>query len=156
MLSEFYFQLVAFDQLLLCLVVSLVNQPNVFFVCHAIFHVFVHLVGQQTSNSSNLIMVPNSIGWLLINVQYWKKKNGWAHSIKAQHWMPLLQNIVKNLERQEVRDWLQNTREILEGEKKVAIYIFLCLVFNAAFHFKSIKLLSSSVDWLFEQSKAPW
>ena len=30
-----------------------------------------------------------------------------------------LQNIVKNLERQEVRDWLQNTREILEGEKKV-------------------------------------
>ena len=32
---------------------------------------------------------------------------------------PFLQNIVKNLERQEVRDWLQNTREILEGEKKV-------------------------------------
>ena len=30
-----------------------------------------------------------------------------------------LQNIVKNLERQEVRDWLQNTREILEGERKV-------------------------------------
>ena len=30
-----------------------------------------------------------------------------------------MQNIVKNLERQEVRDWLQNTREILEGEKKV-------------------------------------
>jgi len=29
-------------------------------------------------------------------------------------------NIVKNLERQEVRDWLQNTREILEGEKKMA------------------------------------
>ena len=26
---------------------------------------------------------------------------------------------MKNLERQEVRDWLQNTREILEGEKKV-------------------------------------
>jgi len=29
-------------------------------------------------------------------------------------------NIVKNLERQEVRDWLQNTREILEGEKKAS------------------------------------
>ena len=26
---------------------------------------------------------------------------------------------MKNLERQEVRDWLQNTREILEGERKV-------------------------------------
>ena len=92
--------------------------------------------------------------WLMSNIE--RKKNGWAHSIKAQHWMPLLQNIVKNLERQEVRDWLQNTREILEGEKKVAIYIFLCRVFREAFHFKSIKLLSSSVDWLFEQSKAPW
>jgi len=29
------------------------------------------------------------------------------------------QNIVKNLERQEVRDWLENTRDILEGEKKM-------------------------------------
>ena len=27
---------------------------------------------------------------------------------------------MKNLERQEVRDWLQNTREILEGQKKVS------------------------------------
>ena len=32
----------------------------------------------------------------------------------------VLQNIVKNLERQEVRDWLENTRDILEGEKKVS------------------------------------
>merc|ERR1712156_900068 len=31
-------------------------------------------------------------------------------------------NIVKNLERQEVRDWLQNTREILEGERKASEY----------------------------------
>merc|ERR1711892_1396281 len=30
------------------------------------------------------------------------------------------QNIVKNLERQEVRDWLQNTRDILTEEKKAA------------------------------------
>jgi len=30
------------------------------------------------------------------------------------------QNIVKNLERQEVRDWLQNTKDILNEEKKVS------------------------------------
>ena len=30
------------------------------------------------------------------------------------------QNIVKNLERQEVRDWLSNTRDILTAEKKVS------------------------------------
>jgi len=31
------------------------------------------------------------------------------------------QNIVKNLERQEVRDWLQNTKDILNEEKKMAL-----------------------------------
>ena len=32
------------------------------------------------------------------------------------------QSIVKNLERQEVRDWLQNTKDILNEEKKVYNY----------------------------------
>jgi hypothetical protein len=30
-----------------------------------------------------------------------------------------LQNIVKNLERQEVRDWLSSTKDLLMEEKKV-------------------------------------
>lgn len=29
---------------------------------------------------------------------------------------------MKNLERQEVRDWLQNTRDILTEEKKVSVF----------------------------------
>ena len=33
--------------------------------------------------------------------------------------MSLLQNIVKNLERQEVRDWLNSTKDLLAEEKKV-------------------------------------
>ena len=36
----------------------------------------------------------------------------------------LFQNIVKNLERQEVRDWLQNTKDILNEEKKVRSKFF--------------------------------
>ena len=38
-----------------------------------------------------------------------------------------LQNIVKNLERQEVRDWLSSTKELLMEEKKVSIII---VIFN--------------------------
>jgi hypothetical protein len=34
-----------------------------------------------------------------------------------------VQNIVKNLERQEVRDWLSSTKDLLMEEKKVIIII---------------------------------
>lgn len=48
-------------------------------------------------------------------------------------------NIVKNLERQEVRDWLQNTKEILNEEKKVST-LNLRLTFTLLPEF-SIKVL---------------
>jgi hypothetical protein len=38
-----------------------------------------------------------------------------------------LQNIVKNLERQEVRDWLSSTKDLLMEEKKVNMILTFSL-----------------------------
>jgi hypothetical protein len=41
-----------------------------------------------------------------------------------------VQNIVKNLERQEVRDWLSSTKDLLMEEKKVNMKLTLPLKQN--------------------------
>jgi hypothetical protein len=46
---------------------------------------------------------------------------------KKAQFLFFLQNIVKNLERQEVRDWLSSTKDLLMEEKKVNIKLTLPL-----------------------------
>ncbi len=46
---------------------------------------------------------------------------------KKSQFLFFLQNIVKNLERQEVRDWLSSTKDLLMEEKKVNMKLTLFL-----------------------------
>jgi hypothetical protein len=58
---------------------------------------------------------------------YLRNLNIYSAFDKRDQFLFFLQNIVKNLERQEVRDWLSSTKDLLMEEKKVNMILTVSL-----------------------------